>query len=838
MDPRLRFRKVLWPTPIVVLVLAGMVALFPFFAPPSATIAGMVGVEDATVSAVSVTPGARTQLTIRFTTTRELEISNSITFEVSDTLGVPRAIDPNHVSISGRGTASRTGPGSAGPFAQLSAPPGSVVVRDNPAESRHEITLEIPDMSIDDTVGDQDGLAAGEVIVIFRRSAGITNRTEGGKDEWFLYTTAEPDLAAIPQENVYEVPFTVELSEYHVHRGEKITVTGRGFERDTTVTFWRDSDEDGSIDSEEAVLCTMTASSKYVGKCAFTVTVPPFQGGLGIPGDFNYINALDGLGQSGSVDLPLVHLEPLLAITPDKVPLGDHVHVHLSDLDPGDQVSRIQLAGQLLCDSAFDGNYDGTPDLPCEAFVDEDHAHANAIGSLNFTFSIPARSLGGNPIFTGLQVMQVFLTAQDRSVHGKEVEAVLHVTPGHLTTSGTTVLPNQRIIVSGSGFTKSSNHSDSRPAFIGPVPENVAHTCLDDVRIAATDHHWGQVTLDGVELDWSRINNGNGIEISGGGTWSVPIDLPLNLTTAPGVRKLKVTDCYGGSGAIDLTFPEREVTISPEEGQAGSNVVINGRNFPVSNDSGSETKIIVSYDATCTGGDKKTVEPDSAGNFTVLLRIPAGACTPSNNTIRVEFVDDDESLVLDTFTHRVPPGTMSFNPASGPPGTSVAVTGQGFRPYTAVHKIDFGALDVMTDAALSTDGRGGFDTTFLVPDTRTGPHTVMAGTDGITVSAPFTVTADLVMHTPAPLPPANALAPLIANDNNLVRVWQFDASRQNEGPDFGWFLYDTSEVFASANNLEMIESGRFYWIKVREAQTATMGGKERVLYSGWNPVSW
>ena len=306
------------------------------------------------------------------------------------------------------------------------------------------------------------------------------------------------------------------------------------------------------------------------------------------------------------------------------------------------------------------------------------------------------------------------------------------------------------------------------------------------------------------------------------------------------MRELKVNDCYGGVGAIDLTFPEHEVTMTPEGGRVGSEMVVSGRNFPVFNNGGSEVEIAVMYEAAGRERDRETVEPDEAGNFTVALNVPEDAAIPSNNTGRVEFADDNGFLTSDTIVHRVLPRTVAFNPTSGPEGTVVTLTGQGFKPYTTVNRIDFGALDFTAGAGLFTDEAGGFETTFMVPATHAGYHAVLVKVGETTASAPFTVTADSMAPTSAParMSPPSVLAPLIANDNNLVRVWQFDASRQAEAPDFGWFLYDTREVFASANNLEIIEGGSFYWNNIREDHKAIMGGKERVLHSGWNPVTW
>jgi len=81
------------------------------------------------------------------------------------------------------------------------------------------------------------------------------------------------------------------------------------------------------------------------------------------------------------------------------------------------------------------------------------------------------------------------------------------------------------------------------------------------------------------------------------------------------------------------------------------------------------------------------------------------------------------------------------------------------------------------------------------------------------------------------------LAPLI-DAGNLIRAWHFDPAAQNDPPDFGWSLFDPRAVFASANTAREIRTGQFYWIGVRNNQTVTLNGKERVLYSGWNPVTW
>ena len=86
--------------------------------------------------------------------------------------------------------------------------------------------------------------------------------------------------------------------------------------------------------------------------------------------------------------------------------------------------------------------------------------------------------------------------------------------------------------------------------------------------------------------------------------------------------------------------------------------------------------------------------------------------------------------------------------------------------------------------------------------------------------------------------PADALAELISNNDNLVRVWHFDPSQQNDAPGYGWSMYDPRPVFAAANSVDEIAGGNFYWINVQNAQTAVLGGETRSLFAGWNPVTW
>ena len=151
MEPRERSRTVRWSALIAIILVAGVAVSSPICAPTPLAIAGVVDVEAATVDAAPRTPGAPTWLTITFPITRELEVDDTITFEVSDTLGMPAPSTPMKFP-SGAG-ARQPAPGvpARWPCSPLhrapwqSAPTG--------ARDATELPLEIPDMSVSDSAG-------------------------------------------------------------------------------------------------------------------------------------------------------------------------------------------------------------------------------------------------------------------------------------------------------------------------------------------------------------------------------------------------------------------------------------------------------------------------------------------------------------------------------------------------------------------------------------------------------------------------------------------------------------------------------------------------------------
>ena len=205
--------------------------------------------KDSSVTARPGDSGDLTQITVKFETSKFLAIDESITFEMDDDLGVPSTISASDVSISGQAAAS------ADAEAGLeNAAPRSVIVETDEAAERYVITLNIGNMDDSADRTTDKGLAPGPVTVVFRQGAGITNRTEGGKDNWYVKTSAEDWLGSLPcvkkgglaadapctgdnvdiaegqidPAMVHDVPWTITLSSYADPRGEEITAVGKG----------------------------------------------------------------------------------------------------------------------------------------------------------------------------------------------------------------------------------------------------------------------------------------------------------------------------------------------------------------------------------------------------------------------------------------------------------------------------------------------------------------------------------------------------------------------------------------------------------------------------------
>ncbi len=233
-----------------------------------------------------------------------------------------------------------------------------------------------------------------------------------------------------------------------------------------------------------------------------------------------------------------------------------------------------------------------------------------------------------------------------------------------LEASPATAVPNQAITVNGRGFTVGGTIN------------------------AANDG--SEVTLGGDDAALSRsaggfrnFNSGQVVTVDSGGSWSATIIVPItDATTTPGTHELEVMDSGNRSGSVEITIPERTLTIEPTEARPGETVTLTGTGFPASNTRTKEhntPSVEITYSGTLVG----TAIPDGDGNITLSFRVPLDAAIPSTNRVEANYDIPGTSTQVEAFVNHTvlaphmgvtASATRSFSPASVAPGGQVTVT--------------------------------------------------------------------------------------------------------------------------------------------------------------------
>jgi hypothetical protein len=660
--------------------------------------------------------------------------------------------------------------------------PSSVTVSTTGAENDLPvITLVVPDMDPSDGTGGNGIGSNATVTVTILQTAGVSLPVKAGGYDISVWTSndASTDWAEYQGDEI-TLYRDVTLSAVSGSRGDTVTATASGYSSGTA-TFWNDDDSDGVRDAAEVDLCTGSVSSS-TATCDFTVSNPPFILGKGTDAagaasdftngiaitnfgtDSNLVNAVDGESNEAQwssqedADKALFELEGSISVVPSEAAPGDVVTVQVTDGTASSAVSSCNVSG--VAATACTGTLS-----------------ASGMGDITFTV--------GNAL-AGTQKLYVTFGATTLKTNITITSASLTVTPAD------SIVPNQRITVTGSGFTAG-----------GTIPDT-------------------GITIGAEEIRDERFNDDATINIDNGGSFSTSIDIPQTAATeTTGVKTLKITDSGGRVGEVEVTVAPRTMTITPAEGRVGSNVTVKGAGFPSKNNDGSSNTVTVTYTSGAST-NTATVTPDAGGNFTTTVQVPSGASIPSTNTVQAAYNvmvassgADNNTDNLTTATHKVPAATATLSAAAGGAGSTVTVTGTGFKRYTTVTSLQVGDIDVTPSPKPTSDTDGNLSFDFVVPGTDTGVQTVELNVGGTTASVGYTVTSDIVSDVITPT--ADALEPLLTA-GTLASAFYFN----NATKEFDFHIVD--DAFTDANTLANVQGGEPLWIEVTSDTTAELGG--------------
>ena len=102
------------------------------------------------------------------------------------------------------------------------------------------------------------------------------------------------------------------------------------------------------------------------------------------------------------------------------------------------------------------------------------------------------------------------------------------------------------------------------------------------------------------------------------------------------------------------------------------------------------------------------------------MTVPWAVEIPSTNLVSAEFMDDEGHTIFTNNTHLVTEATVTVSPDRGPPGTTVTVTGGGFRAFTSVAMVIMGGVNVTPSPAPHTGRNGIMELEVLVAQSEIG----------------------------------------------------------------------------------------------------------------------
>ena len=320
------------------------------------------------------------------------------------------------------------------------------------------------------------------------------------------------------------------------------------------------------------------------------------------------------------------------------------------------------------------------------------------------------------------------------------------------------------------------------------------------------------VTVDGVATIHTVANLTSSGDVPG-----ISLDIPAGAGI--GSKTISATDSGSlvGTTKFEITVPT--IAIGVDSAYMGQSVPVTGAGWVPS------SSVTITLKSGSTTVATQVATANGAGALDTTMSIPStvgvGAKTVTFTAADAATYDNDSVAQ----TLKIPKPTVELSTDEADIGEVVTVTALGFPPSSGLSTLTVGGADVRAGAVVTSDTNGGATTSFITPGV-TGSNivTVTIGASSVSTSISVLVATTTAAATTAP---ADIFADVIANDDNLVRVWRFSNADQS------WQFYDPRDAFASANTLEKSGTGDIVWVNV----TSEQAFQSTTLYPGWNLIS-
>ncbi|MBI4303928.1 MAG: hypothetical protein HY665_06280 [Chloroflexi bacterium] len=494
----------------------------------------------------------------------------------------------------------------------------------------------------------------------------------------------------------FTVTQAISVSPTTVRAGDLLTVSGTGFRSGQTVTITYD----GAF--------VATTGSLTTGSFTTSFTVPGSFAGT------HTVSANDGLLSQSTT----VNVLQSISVSPTQGTTGTTV-----------TVNGVGFSASRTVTISYDASTVTT-------------AITNSVGSFTATFAVPASTAGTHTVAASDGIFSLSTTFS--------VVPTITITPAQgvvgtsVSVSGTAFFGSQTVTITYDGATVATTPTTITSSTVGSftatfnVPAGLARsatvrasdgfnssttsfTLLASIRLnPATGAVGSQLIVSGnafdsstaitISLEGAQIGEATA---DSNGSFSATLAIPPSFG---GAHTVTASDVAHSATATLTVTPS--VRTNPNTGRVGTQVTVSGSGFSASR----QTAI------TMGGTAVANVTTDANGSFSATFAAPAkpGGAQP---------VAANDGALSGTSSFTVIPG-MTINPARGPVGAQVTVSGNGFAASGSLN-VTFGPIRIKTVAA---DPSGSFSDTFPAPQTAVGAYNVTV-TDGTnTATAAFAIT--------------------------------------------------------------------------------------------------